>query len=716
MLALLILTVTVSSPANAGYLIIRIVLEGTGPGGMPEPGGPPPIGPIGPRPPMVGIGPRPPMGGEGGIRPPMGGVAQPPNPGGGPANANASHDPTRSLVIVVPVEEDLTKAAPFYLKPAHQFRNPLWVPKLHMTLHNEKIVTNLFTDSASIQWYTTLKETPALKKTHSLDVRERYGKWAKTKTDLKVGFNLVVEALNYAMVDDAIVYADDLFATAQSKKDSLPPEVVNFVRAYGPMQQGLKSAAPKRSATEFWQAKLEAPNLTPTPHYAILYWDATGEEVSRRSTLLEENFKAFFLSYATRGIELKIPETPLIVALAKQGRDVKQLAHALDAPVRLVADGFFSPEHGLLVLSPERLDSLGQTFNAQTRDMYRDGVSRKELLAGRGPDIDANGQNDMKKPDDVARLQTIALIERMVDEQASICAISREGTLQLLYATGQIPQFVALPEWVTNGAVNFFTRPKDPAFIQHPDGKWWMTVAPAPGYGGPNYVLQRQFREHYAPLIDDRKEKKEVPEQRAQRVILLKNLLADAYFLGLRDPKEVNDPDPVKQDKSGVALNTGGPGPNPNPGGPGPGPGPGGIGQPPMGVPGVGGDSGPREDPIGLLRKKREVLGVKAQATSWALYYYLAKARPDELRKFIAELAALPRDLPLDSGTITSAFCRSFGIAETPEAFAKFAEAWLEYIRTVPPAGIDIPLADPKPPMGGNTPPNPMGFNPMGGN
>ena len=145
--------------------------------------------------------------------------------------------------------------------------------------------------------------------------------------------------------------------------------------------------------------------------------------------------------------------------------------------------------------------------------------------------------------------------------------------------------------------------------------------------------------------------------------------------------------------------------------------------QPPMvGPGGVGMEDPnlPREDIIGKKRKKWEVLTVKAQATSWALYYYLAKARPEELRKFLGELGTLPRDLPLDSATITTAFCRSFSIAETPEGFSKFADEWLDYLHTVPPAGIDIPLVDPKPvtPTTGGTDPKtgfpPKGFGPPG--
>ncbi|WP_439627589.1 hypothetical protein [Gemmata sp.] len=726
-----LLVLAVATPVHAGYLIIRIVLEGSGgaeqPGGVP--GGPGPA-PGGVRPPFGGGD-----GGPGG-RPPIGfgqpyGIGQPPiGPGGAPGGVPAVNagpiDAGRSVVVVLPVEEDLTKAAPFYPRNANTHYNPLWQPKLHTTLHGEKIVTNLFTDGTMIQWYTTFKETPGLRKTHATDLRERHARWVKAgKTDLKAALALVVEALSSGAAGDAQTYADDLLAAADGKKDGAPPEVAAFLKAYAAVQPGLKAGATKRAASEFWQSKLEAGTVTPSPHFAILSWDATEEEVSRRRSLLEENFKAFFLWHATRGIELKVPDAPLLVALPKQGRDVNALARALDAPPRLLADGFYSAEYGLLVLSPERLDAVGQTFAAQARATYREGVNQKGLLAGRGPDVDITGQRGMR-PDDVARMQTVALVERVADEQAATAAISREGTLQLLYATNQLPQFVALPQWVTTGAANFFARPRDPFFYADKDGKWWMNVSPAPGYGVPNYVLQRQLRFHYAPLIDFRRDAK---EQQAERVALLKNVLSDAYFHGLRDPKEVSDPDPVKQDKSGVGLNSGGgtgqPGGQPS--GPGVGPGPGvrppfGAGQPPIatpggpgvpGVPGVIDPNAPKDDTIALLRKKREALTEKGQATAWALYYYLAKDRRDELQKFVGELAALPRDLPLDGDTVLNAFCRSLGVANTPEGLAKFTDSWFEYIKTVPPVGLDIPLVEAKPPTPMN-PMNPMGVPPMG--
>jgi hypothetical protein len=664
--------------------------------------------------------------------------------------------------VVIPVEDDLEKQSPFYNYKSgfHQTSNPNWAPKIHLTHRGEKLVTNVFFDSVTIQAYQQLKETPKFRRTHTGELTARHYAWGhprgSAKPDPKEGYDILVAALGLGMVDEAAACADELLALAQNAKDGLRPDVAAFVRAYGALQPALKAGPTKRGNTDYWQRKLGAKGLNTSPHYAVLYWDATEDEVRRRVTILEENFKAFYLLNAVRGVELPVPDAPLVAVLPKQGRDVLALDRALDGPSRLPADGFYSPEHDVLVLSPERLDSLGLTLNAQIQQMYHE-VSRKDLLAGKGPKIDTDGKinpNTNKpyaRPHEVARMQTLALVERLVDESATTCAISREGTMQLLYATGQLPRFVSLPEWFSNGAANFYTRPKDATFVKDGEGKWWMTVCPETGYGLPNYVLQRQFADIYAPLLEEKRDAKARKEQSSERGTLLRNVLADAYFQGLRDPQNVNDPDPAKLDKSGIALMTG-KGPNTAPGfaagGP-PGFFPGGGGRPPRGggVPpgggsslgpppgmgsslgppgpggavGPGGEGGPQpvtavadNDPLVILRKKREQLSVKAQATSWALYYYLAKDRPSELRKFVSELSTLPRDLPLDGPTVTAAFCRSFGLDGSPESFARFADTWMDYTRSVARAGIDIPLVEPKAPKNDGATGGPPGGMPPG--
>lgn len=736
------LVVAVASPVNAGYLVIRIILDGSGGGGETSTagaggGG---LGLPGGKPGAAAGGLS--IGGIGGLDgPPRGG-----QPGGGgpaPADAGTGLDPLRSVVVVIPIEEDLSHASPFYNRVLNYTTNPNWKPKLHWTYRNQKIVTNLFTDGSAIQWYDTLLQVPAPKSTRATQVKDKYTKWVKSKTDSKLLYDALTAALEAGLIDDAVKYADELLAFAQEKKDGLPAEVAAFASAYKHMQRGIKGSASQPSTAADWQAKLDAPRLHVAGHYALIYWDASQGEVDRRLAMLEENFKGFYLWHATRGIDLYVPETPLTVILAKRGSDVLALARALDVPTRMPADGFYSADHDLLVLSPERLDDVGQTFVRQSQQTYRDGVSREKLLAGQGPEIHKDGMEGKKRPDDVARMQTIALVDRLVEDQSAMCAISREGTRQLLYASARLPRFVALPEWLSNGSVNFFTRPKDPAFISSADNKSTLIhVATATGYGAPNYALQRYFKD----LVDKQ-------ELNPDRAALLKNILTDAYFHGLKDIREARDPDPVKVDTSGVTLHTGGKQPTNIPGGNAPGgkvPGGSGSGSRASSVgisigtigggadgsgsPGSSGAKGQmggtpgatlpggtqaqstdeEEDLPTQLRKKRARLSIKAQATSWALYYYLTKNHPNELRRFLDELATLPRDLPLDGDTIVAAFCRSFGLDGSKPSLAKFADTWLASIRDTSLVGVDIKLTEPKPSTGGTTggsgSPGPMGL------
>ena len=442
--------------------------------------------------------------------------------------------------------------------------------------------------------------------------------------------------------------------------------------------------------------------------------------------MLEENFKGFFLWHATRGITVPVPDSPLIAILPKSGAEVFRLARALDVPVRLAADGFYSPEHELLVLSPERLDDLGYSYARQAQQVYQAGIGRDPLLRGEGPKLHINELNGAKKPEAVARMQTTALVDRLVEDAATLAAVSREGSRQLLYVSGRLPRFVELPEWLTHGSGNFFTRPKDPAFITNTENKWLMGVAMTTGYGGPNPMLQRYFK--------DLADKKDLHPDRGQ---LLKNVLTDAYFRGLRDPKDASDPDPIKPDAKTVAMaGRGGsassgsmtpPAGGGTSGYPGAygygGRGGGGMQRPPASMrppsssggalsgegPTAGGSqppaatSGepPEEHESIVLRKKRDRLSIKAHATAWALYYYLAKDHPDKLRRFLDELAALPRDLPFDGDSVVAVFCRSFGIENNKQALTQFANGWLDYINTLPSASVDVTIVEPKAPDGG---------------
>jgi hypothetical protein len=715
-----LLTVT-ASPTFAGYLIIRVLLEGGTGGATPDgPGGPGgPIRPGGPGGPGRPVGPGMPSGPGIGKPPRPGGMF--PMPGAGDMGVGVAtpgeFDHTRSVVVMIPLEMDLIRGRLDMSKQYNQFWNPEF-RKFVAPYYGGRMQASLFVDSSSIQLYEELIAQPAPKKTRHTEMRDKHQAWLRGKNEPQLLYDALVLALESGFIhdrsrhkdnsppDDAFTYAQELRKVAAEKKLALSADVQRFVDAWELMADAVMQPAAQPSNAETWRARLDAKNVRVEGHCAIITWDSSDNEVGRRAIQLNDNFAAFFLWHATRGVVLKPPSQPLLVILAKDGREqMTLLRQALDGQEGLPsqADGFYSPDHNIVVLSPERMDDVGRTFLRQTQQAFSKGLNREELLNGKIPKIDPTGE-DGSKPDDVARATTLAVIEKLVVDEFELAAVSREGNRQLLFTTGVLPRHVTLPHWLTQGAVNFFTRPRGPAYVTlGDDDKPFMTVAFSTGYGVPNYVLQRYFR--------DMATNKELNQDRTK---LLENILTDAYFTGLKDAIDPDPAPPVKKKSAGPPA-TPPTGPGMPPSGPG--------GPTPIGPMGPGGMfpgatiTTDTEDPVTAQRKKRSRLDIKSQATAWALYYYLARGRSAELKQYIAELNKLPRDLPIDGRTAYATFVRVFKLSKTengaadPDLMKKFAKDWLVYMDTIPRVGHDIPLVVPEPPKN----PNPMGgMNPMG--
>jgi hypothetical protein len=724
LLAVAVLLTAAASESLAGYLVIRVLLEGAGgaapggdPGAMPGPGGP--SGPSGPS----GLNPlgAPGRGGPSGPGPGLGG-----GPGGeyGPGMTGpAPGDPTRSVVVVIPFTAPPSGRAYNPKYAFHPDLNPNWPA----VLAHKFGTTLLFTDNSTVQWYTELGQTPSTKTTRQTDLKARHAKWLKSQGDPQQLLELVSDALELGMVTDAVQYADELLKLSQDAKraSQFNNQVQKFAEVYAKLQPKLKGGAAPSSEAEIWRLRLDASNVHAQGHYTVIYWDSSADEVKRRADQLEDNLRAFFLWHALRGVGLEVPDRSLIAILPPAGEKVRPLAAGLDG-LPMVADAFYAPEHDLVVLSPDRLDAVGQTFRRQVQSIYRDGVNRRDLLAGIGPKLDLTVPN--RRADDAARMMTLAAVERYVQDEAEWAGVSREGSRQLFYATGLLPRHVWLPSWAQDGAANFFYRPKGPVFNIKEDGKGTMTVATETGYGGPNYVLQKLWKDLRA-----RKELTDKPED------LLRNVLTDAYFAALKTGEELDPPPPpplvTQRQQGGMLFGLGGPqgpaGPGPGagpsgPSGPAPaGPGPGfrglgpgaGYGGAPQ-MPGEGGMPGlavpPEESASVLARKKRERMANKAQVTAWALYYYLARTNQPGLRRYFDELDRLPRDLPLDDKAALATFARAFDLttADKPDGgkrtLKEFAEQWVQYINGLTPVGVDIPLHVPAPPS------NPNQFGPGG--
>jgi uncharacterized membrane protein YgcG len=707
-----------------GYLVIRVLVDsGAGGGAGPMPPGFPPGGffPGDPGSGDAGSGDGLPGDPGGGFAPPgfpgpFGGF----RPGGNQPAQPQQTEAAPSVVAVVPYT--LMENRRFDpMRGGHPEFNPLWP-----TIKHKYGTSFIYADNTSIQVF------PLRAASLERPIRNKYSEWARNRKDFNQIYDLATDALRVGMIDEAFRYCNDMLKQAEITTDQSPPAKVQaFAKAYKQIAPQL--AAPPTQTShrgEEWMSRLGATAIAESQWYALIHWSErqlSSEDIERRLRALDNNLKAFYLWHALQGIALPLPQQRLIAVLADRANDMPKLHQALDG-LPVGSDGFYSPTHDLLVLSPDRLDQHGSSFARIAQAQYAVGWNRDDLLKGKVPKVRDNN----RQPSEIARMMTIALVDKFLEEEADHAAISREGSRQLFVASGVLARNVVLPRWVDSGTSSFFEKPKGPVFTRSQGGGSpggggsgvVMTVGLGAGYGAANYVLHRHFRD-----LVQKQELNPAPEQ------TLKNILTDRYYEAVKDGVDVDPPPQNQPGQTGGPMG-GPPGPGGAPGfGPPGGPMPPGVGGPPRpmppgggpprpmppgggGMPGPDGDGDPEgggigaiqggpprpgsgnqpTDPLTARRKSREKLQIKADSTAWALIYFLAKTKTEGLHKFYAELRRMPRDMKLDDNTVLMTFCRCFNLT-TPDQksideveLKRFAVEWLDYMKYVPSYGHDIAL------------------------
>src|SRR5205085_7572988 len=116
--------------------------------------------------------------------------------------------------------------------------------------------------------------------------------------------------------------------------------------------------------------------------------------------------------------------------------------------------GFYAPRDHIVVFSNQRLDSAFSIFSRLVQPYWQQGLDRASVLDGTAK------RKPSQTPDDFARMQTMALLEKALEEEAERASVSHDGTRQLLVASGLLPRAVVTPQWVTFGMAAFFETPK----------------------------------------------------------------------------------------------------------------------------------------------------------------------------------------------------------------------------------------------------------------
>jgi Protein of unknown function (DUF1570) len=127
-------------------------------------------------------------------------------------------------------------------------------------------------------------------------------------------------------------------------------------------------------------------------------------------------------------------------------------------------------------------------FTRQVAPYWQKGdYERPQLLDGTAKRSISKTPN----PQDFARLMTLALLERALDDEGERAAVTHEGTRQLLVATGVAPRTVDMPQWVEFGAASVFETPKGP----FPGAPLESSIALFPGVAAPSWAYLRPFKD-----------------------------------------------------------------------------------------------------------------------------------------------------------------------------------------------------------------------------
>ena len=751
-------------PQKPGYLIIRVKVAsndattpasggpagpgmpgGMGPGGPGMPGG---MGPGGFGGEDDGAAPPPSTGGSGPGRP--GGPGMPSGPGmpgmpgsggtpGGTGSTPGDLSAERSIVVMVPFARlyDKKMVSGRAVNENNPMLSMVTLPADFAPPNAKEGHAAIYHDGSSIQ--VRREEIATLEYQLKLD----YGKWAaKAERKPAAYLDFIRDALKADLLDNAIQYSDSLERTATDAKD-LPADVAAYVAGYRALKAKWNDTLPENPTALTWKARFgtEA-SLVEESHYSMICYrnSLPTASLERKVKLLEKNFKTFYLWQLISGQVLPLPETKMLVMVAKKTADLPKLRESLDG-LQMELDTIFSPSHNVLVLSPEPTDDLTKSFLSNARNEWMKDFDKDDLLRGTFP--------KEKKPSDVMKASTIAMVLKALELEADQSAISRGTAVQLYSTLNVLPKNVSLPKWIEYGIGSVLNHPRNPGVVNLSSNKPGVTVGLYTGAGSPNYSYLRQFQAMFA---NDKDHTKHKPAD------LLKNTLLDRYFDTAKLGVDIDAPTSVVSAPAAGGAGggmmpgfpgggggggfpgggmpappgiggAGGAGPamppapprgggrgndaqGPPPGGMFPGgPGGGGPGMPgmpgmpsgPGGAPGIPGgaaggggilDSNADRAPI-----TKDRLEEKARMMSWALTYYLTRTqRIEKLYAFFGELNKLPRDLRVSKEAYLKLFCESFGLmnadrtAIDDKAFAEFAAGWVKSMTDLPPTWRELPL------------------------
>lgn len=272
-----------------------------------------------------------------------------------------------------------------------------------------------------------------------------------------------------------------------------PPHVRDALNAYQEIQGLFARPLQRDLIAESWANRLGLQAQDVGQHFTILHRRGNPPAgMAGRVNTLEQVFEGFYDWFALKGQVLPLPPRRIVIVIIDSPADFRRHHDSFDAPP-LVADAFLARGEQVAFYASEPLADGYQTLKDANQAIFlQNGWNQNQLLQGQP-----------QKPNPlVPRAQTLALLQRALEDESELVASTQVGVEQLIAASGLLPRTVPAPQWLQFGLPSFFAASR---------GALWA------GFGGPHWEYLFEF-------------KRMSTAGQFEAPAVLRRLLSDGYF------------------------------------------------------------------------------------------------------------------------------------------------------------------------------------------
>lgn len=310
---------------------------------------------------------------------------------------------------------------------------------------------------------------------------------------------LAESALKNRLLDEFVSDMEEL-----RKVDAKDPSAVNYTK----VEQGLAHPLPDDPAVSTWRGDHFGDSTKVSDHYTIIYKNnkILASELDLWSTLLEQNYRAFYYWFAFHNKPLPMPTQKLTVVLVHKKQELNSDVRPLFDNPPTVTDGFYAQRDRIVVCCDEPLDPTYEALDRVIQGLAGSGWKPDSLLDKFATSAPAALFNP-KGMQSILKAAYEVLIFKALKEQSRLRTVTNLATSQLAAESGLLPRGVEAPRWIQFGLASLF---------ENAEGSFW-----------PNTMLPNA---QYLAKFQAWKQSEKADKQLDKSPEALRSVVTDSYF------------------------------------------------------------------------------------------------------------------------------------------------------------------------------------------